>query len=147
MAIPAVTNSGEVVGAGFGWIDQLEPRESTETQLRLDHPFFGEFSALSKTKVGKGTVHYLAVYPDAQLAKYIGAELVKLIGFEAPATATTESVIINRAKTTDGRTVYFVFNWGWQPALVNFKVAVEGVLSGEDAQVLGAWDIQVFVSK
>jgi beta-galactosidase len=147
MAIPAVNNSGEVVGAGYGWIDQIEPIESSETQLRLNHPFFGEFSALSKSKVGKGTVQYLAVYPDAQLAKYIGAELVKLIGFETPATATTESVIINRAKTAAGRTAYFVFNWGWQPALVNFNVAVEAVLAGEGANELGAWDIQVFVSK
>jgi hypothetical protein len=87
------------------------------------------------------------VYPDAQLAKFIGAELAKLIGFISPATATTESVIINRAKTADGRTAFFVFNWGWKPAKVKFNVAVEEVLAGEVAGALGAWDCLVFVSK
>lgn len=145
--INAVTPDGSVIGAGYGWFDELKPSASAITVARLDHPFFGEFSALTKTKTGKGNTYYLAVYPDAELAKYIGAQLVEEIGFKAPAETSSESVVINRAKTSDGRDAYFVFNWSWKPARINFNLDVRAVLADAGAGQLEAWDCQVFVSQ
>lgn len=144
--LPAVTANGEVVGAGYGWLDELNPLPNTDVVARLDHPFFGEFSALTRTSVGRGSVHYLAVYPDAEFARFIGTQLVAEIGFEAPAVSSSESVIINRAKTSAGRDAFFVFNWSWKPALVKFNVPVTAVIGAADSVELGAWDVQVFIS-
>jgi hypothetical protein len=51
-------------------------------------------------------------------------------------------VIVNSAALADGRTVYFVFNWSWQPAQLNFANKLEPVLGNEDE--IGAWGVSVF---
>jgi beta-galactosidase len=137
-----VTASGTHVGNGYGWLDELQPIEGAEVQLRLDHPFFGEFSALTKVSLGKGTVRYLAVYPDAELSKHIGAELASEIGFTSPISSSSESVIVNRAELADGRQAYFVFNWSWKPAQLKFGKKLDLVLGNEDE--IGAWGVSVF---
>jgi beta-galactosidase len=138
-----VTASGIHVGSGYGWLDELNPIEGAEVSLRLDHPFFGEFAALTKVKIGKGTVRYIAVYPDAELSKYIGAELAVEIGFTSPITASSESVIVNRAELADGRTAYFVFNWSWQPAQLKFSRELTAVIDETPGEI-SAWGVSVF---
>lgn len=138
-----VTPNGEHVGNGYAWLDELNPNSNSEVLLRLDHPFFGQFAALTKTSLGKGTVRYLAVYPDADLAKHIGQELVAEINFKSVVTSSSESVIVNRASLSDGRTAYFVFNWSWQPAQLHFATPLTLVL-GADPGEIGAWGVQVF---
>ncbi len=145
--IPAVTESGERVGSGYGWIDEVEPLDGADTELRLDHPFFGNFSALTKVNLGHGTIRYLAVYPDNQLAKFIGSLLAKEINFLPQVVSNAESVIVNRAKTADGKNVYFVFNWSWIPAKVTLLDDLDLVLSDADPGLLGPWGCQVFISK
>jgi beta-galactosidase len=132
-----------VVGAGYGWLDELQPIEGAEVSLRLDHPFFGEYAALTKVSLGKGTVRYLAVYPDADLSKHIGAELVSEIGFTSPISSSSESVVVNRAALSDGRTAYFVFNWSWQPAQIKFARELNSVIAETPGEI-SAWGVQVF---
>jgi beta-galactosidase len=137
-----VTPNGQHVGHGYAWLDELNPNEEAEVSLRLDHPFFGQFAALTKTSLGKGTVRYLAVYPDADLAKHIGQELVTEINFKSVVTSSSESVIVNRASLSDGRTAYFVFNWSWQPAQLQFNKPLTAVLGEGDE--IEAWGVKVF---
>jgi len=137
-----VTPSGTHVGSGYGWIDELNPIDGAEVLLRLDHAFFGEFSALTKVSLGKGTVRYLAVYPDAELGKYIGAQLAQEIGFTPVISSPSESVVVNRAALTDGRTAYFVFNWSWKPAQLKFAKELNAVL-GDHAEI-ESWGVKVF---
>ena len=139
----AVKPNGEVVGAGYGWLDEIQPIEGAEVSLRLDHPFFGDFAALTKASLGKGSVRYLAVYPDADLSKHIGAELVSEIGFTSPISSSSESVVVNRAELVDGRTAYFVFNWSWQPAQLKFARELNTVIAETPGEI-SAWGVQVF---
>jgi beta-galactosidase len=137
-----VTPNGQHVGHGYAWLDELNPNPNAEVSLRLDHPFFGQFAALTKASLGQGTVRYLAVYPDADLAKHIGQELVAEINFKSAVTSSSESVIVNRASLSDGRTAYFVFNWSWQPAQLQFKKPLTAVLGEGDE--IEAWGVKVF---
>jgi beta-galactosidase len=141
--LSAVEPNGEVVGAGFGWLDELKPAPDAEVSLHLEHPFFGEFAALTKVALGKGTIRYLAVYPDGELSKYIGAELATNIGFTCPISSPSESVIVNRAALADGRTAYFVFNWSWKPAELNFAGELEAVIAEKSGEI-SPWGVQVF---
>ena len=138
----AVTPEGNQVGSGYGWLDELNPIDGAEVTLRLDHPFFGQFAALTKVKFGKGTVRYLAVYPDAELSQNIGAELAMEIGFKSVISSSSQSVIINRAALSDGRTAYFVFNWSWQPAQLKFEKELTELLGAGDE--IEPWGVKVF---
>jgi len=141
--VNAVTANGERVGAGYGWLDELQPIDGAEVSLRLDHPFFGEFAALTRSSLGKGSVRYLAVYPDAELSKFVGAQLVNEISFASPISSDSESVIVNRATLADGRTAYFVFNWSWKPAQLNFASELHAVIAETPGEI-SAWGVQVF---
>jgi beta-galactosidase len=138
-----VTPNGNHVGHGYAWLDEFNPIEGAEVLLRLDHPFFGEYAALTKVSLGKGTVRYLAVYPDGELSKFIGAELVAEIGFKSVITSSSQSVVVNRAALADGRTAYFVFNWSWQPAQLEFAKTLKSVID-ETPGELSAWGVAVF---
>lgn len=142
---------GEVVGEGYGWFDQLTPASGAITELRADHPFFGDYAALTRVAVGKGQVRYLATYPDAALGAYIGRELAVDIGWVSKILADSKSVVINRASLSDGRTAYFVFNWSWQPATVRPNFPARSVLESRDfaageAINLGSWSVSVLVA-
>ncbi len=138
-----VTASGTHVGSGYGWLDELNPIDGAEVSLQLDHPFFGEFAALTKISLGKGIVRYLAVYPDAELSKFIGEELASEIAFVPIISSESESVVVNRASLADGRTAYFVFNWSWQPAQLKFAKHLQSVID-ETPGELSAWGVAVF---
>jgi len=142
---------GETVGAGWAWFDELEASD-IDTVLRLDHPFFGEFSALTTRHFGKGSISFLATYPDQELATWLGNHFGAAAGEIIAPRSASASVVVNRAVTEDGRQVNFVFNWSWQPASVNLPTNYIDVESGErltpkDTVELGAWDVRVLVEE
>ncbi|MEY4320615.1 MAG: hypothetical protein RLZZ471_556 [Actinomycetota bacterium] len=98
---------------------------------------------MTKVSLGKGTVRYLAVYPDAELSKFIGTELAAEIGFKSVVTSSSESVVVNSAALADGRNAHFVFNWSWQPAELKFAKPLRSVID-ETPGELSAWGVAVF---
>lgn len=147
----ATTVDGKAVGSGWAWFDELEA-SAIDTVLRLDHPFFGEFAALTTRQHGKGTISFLATYPDQELATWLGGHFGATAGEIVAPQSTSASVMVNRAVTEDGRQVNFVFNWSWQPASVNLPTNYVDAESGErltseDIVELGAWDVRVLVEE
>ena len=156
--LQALDTDGNLVGAAYGWIDQLElDTDSHATVLaRLDHPFFGDFSAVIEAPHGNGSVTYLASYPDAALGQWLGARLARQLGHEQPVVSVASSVITNRAKTAEGRDVFFVFNWSWNTteatviSISNRPSAAIDLLTGERFEAgqrfgLSAWGVRVLL--
>lgn len=145
----AVDAAGVAIGAGYGWIDELEVSGSATTvDARLDHPFFGQYAALASAPLGKGRIAYLATYPDADLSAWIGRRLAAAIDFAPPVASSSPSVVVNRASLDDDSNALFVFNWSWTPATAKLAHAATDVESGEvfgaGASIeLGAWDVRV----
>jgi beta-galactosidase len=148
---PAVTKENQQVGHGWAWFDELET-SAENILLRLDHPFYGEFAAMTTGAVGRGTISFLATYPDQELSTWIGKHFAPAAGDLVSPQSDSESVVVNRATTEDGRQVCFVFNWSWQVALVSLPVDYIDVESGErlaanETVELGAWDVRVLVEE
>ncbi|MEN9748148.1 MAG: hypothetical protein RLZZ603_840 [Actinomycetota bacterium] len=148
----AVTQRGSIVGAGYGWLDELEVDTNTETLLRLDHPFFGQFGALTTKAFGDGRVSFLATYPDQQLATWLGGFLAESLPVLDAPFSESESVVVNRATNEDEREVYFVFNWSWQAASVRVLNQVTDVETGQHLEAgssfeIGAWGVRVLVEE
>ena len=150
-SLDAVTTRGSVAGQGYGWLDEIEARAETVV-LRLEHPFFGEFGALTNAKFGNGQISFLATYPDQRLASWLGGFLAdSLPAIDAP-FSEAESVVVNRATTQDGRQVHFVFNWGWTPASVRVPNPATDVESQEKLAAgavfeIGAWGVRILVEE
>jgi beta-galactosidase len=144
-----VDGSGKKVGAVWAWFDELQA-SAEDTQLRADHPFFGEFAAVASKAHGSGKVTFLASFLDQELAGWLGGYLAAdLPVIDAP-TSASPSVVVNRATTAEGRQVNFVFNWGWQPAHVTVSQPQVDVETGEALAAgtsfeLGAWGVRVLL--
>ncbi len=147
---PAVTVDGEVVGSGWAWFDELETANASDVALRLDHPFFGEFAAMTTRVVGLGSISFLATYPDQQLSTWLGKRLATSVAPIIAPTSHSESIVVNRATTGDGRQVCFVFNWSEISAQITLPTSYLDVEAGEYLAAgtsfeLGAWGVRVLV--
>lgn len=131
-------------GAGaIDWVDCLEP-DGAEVLARLDHPHYKRWAALATATTGSGRVTTLGVVPNDQLAR----DVLAWAAGAGETWSTADSVRRSSAVNQDGRRVHFVFNWSWDPALVELPVAVEDAVSSErltkGAQLeLGPWDVRV----
>jgi beta-galactosidase len=143
------TSDGVRVGAGWAWFDELEAEDS-ETVLKIDHPFFGKFAALTTKQHGGGTISFLASYPDQELAGWLGRHFgAGLAPISAP-SSSNPSVVVNRAFTQDGKQVSFVFNWGWDVATIELPMAYSDVESdkifaGGETLELEPWGVRVLI--
>jgi len=149
--IELVNASGDAVGQGYGWFDEVHANDLATVELQAKHPFFSQYSALTSADFGAGTVYYLATYPDAQLAEYIGQLLAKKIGFAQSVLSNSNSVVVNRASLENGQNAYFVFNWSWKPAeiKVDFDVSCllsQSALPAGQAMKMGPWSVEVLVA-
>ena len=150
-AQPVVTKAGDGVGSVWAWMDELQASEQ-DTVARIDHPFFGEFSAVSSKRFGSGKITFLAAYPDQDLANWLGAFIAPDLPSVAAPTSDSDSVVVNRAIDAHGRQVNFVFNWGWNAAQVQVSQRSVDVESGEIFEAgssfeLGAWGVRVLVQE
>jgi beta-galactosidase len=150
-AQPVVTKAGDGVGSVWAWMDELQASEQ-DTVARIDHPFFGEFSAVSSKRFGSGKITFLAAYPDQDLANWLGAFIAPDLPSVAAPTSDSDSVVVNRAIDAHGRQVNFVFNWGWNAAQVQVSQRSVDVESGEVIEAgsgleLGAWGVRVLVQE
>ncbi|MFM6967209.1 MAG: beta-galactosidase [Rhodoluna sp.] len=150
-AQPVVAKQGDRVGSVWAWFDELEATADT-IELRVDHPFFGEFAAMTTRKHGSGSISFLASYPDQQLSTWLGKHFANAAGEIIAPSSNSESVVVNRASTKDGHQVSFVFNWSWNSASVALPTNYQDVESGErlsagQSTELGAWGVRVLVEE
>lgn len=144
-----VDDSGAKIGSVWAWFDELEA-SADDTVLRADHPFFGEFAAMTNRKVGAGSISFLAGYPDQRLSAWLGARFKAEIPKISSPGSTNASVIVNRCLTEAGAQVNFVFNWGWDEASVILQANCTDVETGENFAagqtiLLGSWGVRILV--
>ena len=60
-------------------------------------------------------------------------------------SSNSESVRTNSAITKDGKTIHFIFNWGWDSAKVKLPFAATSVRTNTPVKSLelGAWSFEV----
>jgi beta-galactosidase len=113
-------------GNATRWIDGLEP-SGAEVLASYEHPHFGQWPAITTTAHGRGRITTVGTVPDARLA----ATLFRWLVPRAP--DLPDSVTVTSATSVDGRKIWFVHNWSWDP------VSVRGL-------DLGPWDVRIVLN-
>lgn len=149
---PVLNTDGKRVGSGWAWFDELSAQQDSDIALRLDHPFFGDFAAMTTRAVGRGSISILATYPDQQLSTWLGKHFKSSLAEIKAPSSVSESVVVNRATLADGRQLNFIFNWSWALAEVELPVSYQDVESGERLAAgtkfkLGSWGVRVLVEE
>ena len=133
--------------------------EGADVLARYEHPHLGTFPAVTTHAYGRGRVTYVGTLPDPGLGRAIADRVLVEAGVRTARSelvgtggALPESVRVTRARSTDGRRLWFVTNWSDDGA----DVAVDAAL-GLDTVIgpdndsgtvrLGGWDLAVLVDE
>lgn len=99
------------------WVEGLVPAGAT-TLAGYQHPRFEHFAAVTTHSHGLGQVTTVGCVPNRTLAR-------DLVRWAAPNAVAHELVLdsdpaitVSSGRTADGRRLWFVFNWGWDTAVI-----------------------------
>jgi hypothetical protein len=83
--------------------------------------------------------------PNYELSKGISEWVRSLITKRELPHSDSQSVRTNSAITKDGKTIHFIFNWGWDIAKVKLPFTATSLLSKAKVKSLelGAWSFEV----
>jgi beta-galactosidase len=130
------------------WAEMLLP-ETAKALAYYDHPFFGQFPALTRNTFGKGTLTYEGtVLTDALQGKVI-AEVLDLAGLTGPDQDLPTPVRMRQGMTSSGKVQRFYLNFSGQSQTFAYPHA-DGteLLTGKPVRqsqsvMLGPWDLAI----
>lgn len=137
-------------GHGQWYAHCLVPEEA-EVLAHYEHPFLGDYAAVTTHPYGQGRLTVLGCFPDrtlsAALARWIAVESLPSDPWR-DAVGRTQSHLASR--TADGRTLHLVHNWSWDPSPYQLParatpIGANASLSAGDAVELGAWDVSILI--
>lgn len=127
------------------WADGVQATDA-EVVLEYDHPALGRFAALTTSAVGAGRISQLGTVPDQALSAAVAAWLVPA---QADWAIGEQPVSVHSGRNADGRRVWFLHNWSFQPGRVavpggGMADALSGARLSGDVE-LGPWDVRVLI--
>jgi beta-galactosidase len=129
------------------WVDGLTAIDA-HTLVEYDHPHFGRWPAVTTRRHGEGRITYVGTVPGRKLARALAAWLAPTP--RAGWWALPESVTVRTGVAPDGRRVYVIHNWSWQPTRLAAPMELSDAFDGtlfRTGQVfhLDEWDVRVLV--
>jgi len=131
------------------WMELVTP-VTAEVWASYDHPYWGQYAAITNNKYGKGTATYFAGYPSMEVMKQIISKVAGLSGIAAEENGLSFPIILRKGTNEKGETIRYYFNYSASP--VTFKYShkkAKELFSGKnvangDSFTVNAWDLAIF---
>jgi beta-galactosidase len=130
------------------WAEFLLPETATALAF-YDHPFFGDYPAITRNSFGKGTLTYEGTFPSPQLRRVLLRDVLELAGLTGPDQELPPRVRVRRGVNAEGKTLHFYLNYSGEEQSLRYPYATgRDVLSGAEVAggselKLGAWDLAI----
>lgn len=131
------------------WMELVTP-VTAETWASYDHPYWGQYAAITHNKYGKGTATYFAGYPSMEVMKQMISKVAALSGVTAEENGLSFPIIVRKGTNEKGRTIRYYLNYSALPVTINYnhKTSKE-LFSGKsvgngDSFTINAWDLAIF---
>ncbi len=130
------------------WAEMLVP-EKAEALAFYDHPFFGQYPALTRNRFGKGTLTYQGTVLSDELQRRVLAEVLALAELTSPDQSLPAAVRTRHGVSKAGRPMRYYLNFSGETQTVPYvygpgeevltgkKVAKDGTLT------LPPWDLAI----
>jgi beta-galactosidase GanA len=135
--IPALSLKGNPFnlknGKSIGeWYEFLIP-ETAKPLAYADHPFFGQFPAITENAYGKGNLYYIGTYPSEELLGKIVRLAAEKAGILTAQNEYRFPVIFRSGKNQSGKQIHYVFNYSAGNQEINCPFASgKELISGEE---------------
>ena len=128
------------------WMELLTP-QGADVWAYYEHPFWGNYAAVTHNTYGAGTATYIGCYSEKDALKQVLSRLGRTIGLHMCKIAFP---FIKRSGTNEeGHTIHFYFNYSSQPNSFTYDEAdgtelLHGtpVTSGQ-SYTIDAWDLMI----
>ncbi len=133
------------------WYEFLIP-ETAKPLAYADHPFFGQWPAVTENEYGKGKLYYIGTYPSQELMN----KIVRLAAIDKGLIsdgAYVFPIITRSGKNGQGKKIDYIFNYsGVAVNVPNRFGAVKELLTGEtlsggDSIDLAPWGVAILCRK
>lgn len=133
------------------WYEFIEP-ETAKPLAYADHPFFGQWPAVTVNEYGKGKLYYIGTYPNQTLMNRI-VRMAAVDNGALSEDAPSFPIIKRRGTNGQGKKVEYIFNYSGKPMEVRHDGdPAVNLLTGDridkgDTVSLGAWDVAILRSR
>ena len=131
------------------WMELVTP-VTAEVWASYDHPYWGQYAAITHNKHGKGTATYFAGYPTMEVMKQILSKVVGIAGVAGEDSELSFPVIVRKGTNEKGKTIRYYLNYSALPVTINYKhKRAKELFSGKsvgngDSFIINAWDLAIF---
>ena len=153
-----VTIKGDVLDLGgvkpelSGIIELLEPKGS-QILASYEHPYWGQYAAITQKDSGKGSVTYIGCCPDESVYAKVLEQVCKKAGLWGVEQALAFPVIVRSGTNKSGRKVHYMFNYSMEKTTKqNPYGRAQELLSGREVQAgeslaFAPWDFVILEEK
>jgi beta-galactosidase len=130
------------------WAEFLVP-EGAEARAYYDHPFFGQFPAITRNRYGEGTLTYQGTVLSDTLQRQVLLEVLNLAGQTGADQQAPAPVRVKHGITAAGRKVHFYLNYSPEQQSVSYAygagtdLLTDRAVSSSASMVLGPWDLAI----
>ncbi|MBI1941908.1 MAG: beta-galactosidase [Acidobacteria bacterium] len=92
------------------WAEMLMA-ESAKVLASYDHPFFGNYPAITRNEYGKGALTYEGTFLSDELQKRVLIDVLKMARLTGPDQELPEAVTVKHALGNSGKNLHIYFNF------------------------------------
>lgn len=151
MSYQAFTEPGtaQVDGYPVEYFAELLTPDTAQPLSVYDHPYWKDYSAVTKNKFGLGTAYYIGCYTDKEVLKKIYRSAAEDAGILQELPGAAAPLIVRNGKNRLGHEVHYLFNYSSEGRKWNspYKASVD-LLTGKEYEkgselCLSDWGVMV----
>jgi beta-galactosidase len=129
-----------------GWIELLIPQEKTEVLAYYDHPYWGEYAAITHNQYGQGSATYIGCTLSDGLLHNFVQMLLKKTQLRCFEIGMTFPIIVRKSINKNKEKIAFVFNYSMKeqnfswPYTDGVELIENKIIKSEDKVVIQPWD-------
>ncbi|WP_426816486.1 beta-galactosidase [Winslowiella sp. 2C04] len=134
------------------WMELLTPTSpATREVARYQHPFWGDYAAVTEADYGSGRAMYLGFLPTKAYISQLLDHLCRDITLASRTTAAHFPLIVRQGRNRDGQQLRFIFNYSASALNFTLSDAARCVLTGEQLNAaqqitLPPWGLRLLLS-
>ena len=127
--------------------------EGAQPLAYYEHPFFGQYPAITRNPFGKGTLTYEGTVLSLKLQEGVLREVLKLAGLAGPDQQLPAVVRVKHGVNRQGKTLHYYLNYSSDPQTFQYPygagidLLTQAGIAPSQPITLTPWDLAIIEEK